>query len=108
MISWIKNYSFLLALILMMALHAVAQVETGSIAGTITDQSGAVVPNATVVAKNLGTNAARSTVSNSVGLYQLSGLVPATYEVSVSSSSFKPFAAKVQVTVGAHVSLDGG
>ncbi len=85
---------------------ALAQVESGQISGTVTDQSGAVIPNATVSAKNLGTNAVRSTMTNAAGLFQLTGLAPATYEIGVSAGSFKPFKAKAEVTVGAHVSLD--
>lgn len=83
-----------------------AQVETGQISGTVTDQSGALLPNATVSAKNLGTNAVRTTQSSASGLYQLSGLAPANYEVTVNSGSFKPFTAKVEVTVGGHVTVD--
>lgn len=86
---------------------AMAQVETGQISGTVTDQSGAVVPKADVTARNLGTNAMRTTQTSDTGLYLLGGLAPATYEVTVRSASFKPFVAKVEVTVGAHVTLDG-
>jgi len=83
-----------------------AQVESGQIAGVVTDQSGAVIADAAVVAKNLGTNAVRSTRTNGAGLYQLTGLEPATYLVNVTAGSFKPFSAKVEVTVGGRVTLD--
>jgi len=83
-----------------------AQVETGQISGTAADQSGAAVANAKVTAKNLGTNAVRTTQSSDTGFYQITGLAPATYEVTVSAGSFKPFTGKVEVTVGARATLD--
>lgn len=83
-----------------------AQVNLGEIAGTVTDPSGAVVPGSTVSVKNIGTNAVRTTTASSSGTYQITGLEPATYEVTVSSTSFKPFVARVEVTVGGHVTLD--
>ena len=52
--------------------------ETGDIAGTVTDPTGAVVPNATVTIRNLGTNAARSVTTSSSGRYVVTGLQPAT------------------------------
>ena len=85
---------------------AFAQVETGQIAGTVMDQTGAAVPNATVAIRNLSTNSGRNTVSSETGAYLVPGLEPAIYQVSVNSNSFQPFVAKVEVTVGGHVILD--
>jgi hypothetical protein len=84
---------------------AFGQVEAGSVAGTVTDQSGAMVTGATVIVKNLGTNAARITQSSATGDYTVVGLEPATYKVTVSAGGFKPFTARVEVTVGRHVTL---
>ena len=85
---------------------ASAQVETGQIAGTVMDLTGAAVPNAAVTIKNLSTNTARNTVTSESGTYLVPGLEPAIYQVTVSSNSFKSFVAKVEVTVGGHVTLD--
>jgi hypothetical protein len=85
---------------------ASAQVEAGQIAGIVTDQSGAIVPGATIMIKNVGTNAVRTAVSSAEGLYLVPGLEPAEYQVTVSSASFKPFVAKVEVTVGGHLTVD--
>lgn len=103
--TW-RGVASLCALIFLCAGLLSAQVETGQIAGTVTDQSEAVVPNATVTARNLGTNAERSTQSSATGLYKIAGLEPATYTVTVHADGFKPFTAKVEVTVGARISLD--
>ncbi len=83
-----------------------AQLETGQIAGTVTDQTGAAVPGAIVDVKNLSTNTVRNTVSSSTGAYLVLGLEPAIYQVTVSSNNFKAFVGKVEVTVGGHATLD--
>ena len=83
-----------------------AQIEAGQIVGSVADQSGAVVPNATISATNIGTNATRTTQSSDTGLYQLTGLPPATYRVTISAPSFKTYIANVEVTVGGRSSLD--
>jgi hypothetical protein len=92
--------------ILLTVTAAIAQVESGQISGTVLDQSGAVVTGANIVVKNLGTNATRTVHSSANGSYTVAGLSPAHYEVTVTSSSFKPYIAEVEVTVGGHVSLD--
>jgi len=85
---------------------ALAQVETGVIAGTVTDQSGAVIAGANVTVKSLETNAERKVRSSPTGAFSVTGLLPAHYQVTIASGSFKPFTAKAEVTVGAHVSID--
>ncbi len=95
------------ATILLGALAASAhQVETGQIAGAVTDPSGAIVPGATVTVRNLATNEERTATSNGSGLYVVTGLEPATYQVTINSGNFQPFTARAEVTVGSHVTLD--
>ena len=94
------------ALALFGAGAAWSQVESGQISGTVTDQAGALVPGATVAAKNLGTNAERSTISTQSGSYTLTGLEPANYELTVNAGNFKPYTAHVEVTVGARITVD--
>ena len=85
---------------------AAAQVDSGLIAGTVTDQSGAVVTDAVVTVVNLNTNAERTTHTSSSGAFQIPALEPATYQVTITSSNFKPFTAKAEVTVGGHITVD--
>jgi hypothetical protein len=85
---------------------ALAQLESGQIAGTVLDPTGAVVTNAAVAVRNVDTNAERNTVSSSTGAFLLPGLTPGHYVVTVTSGSFKPYTAKVEVAVGAHVTID--
>ncbi len=78
--------------LLILALSAaqfVASAQTGgSITGDITDQSGAFVPTASVVATNTATNLARSTTTNSSGLYSFPDLMPGMYTVKVKAPGF--------------------
>jgi hypothetical protein len=83
-----------------------AQVETGQLAGSVTDPSGALVPGAAVTVINVGTNAKRTDTTSNTGAYKFTGLEPATYQITIHATSFQPYTAKVEVTVGGHVTLD--
>jgi hypothetical protein len=62
---------------------------TGALTGTVTDQSGKSVPNATVTIANSGTNQERSTITGADGVYKFSLLPPATYRVRFAAAGFK-------------------
>ena len=97
---------FLLVLPVSFSPLAFGQIETGSIAGTVTDQSGAAVAGAVLTVKSFATNRERTTRSSDSGTYAVVGLAPATYEVSATAKSFKPSLSEVEVTVGGHATLD--
>ncbi len=61
----------------------------GTITGEVKDQSGALVPNAAVTVTNAATNLARSTESNSAGIYSFPGLIPGTYHVKATAPGFQ-------------------
>ena len=61
---------------------------SGNITGTVTDQSGAAVPNATVLVTNTDTGVSRTLTANGDGLYTATFLLPGHYEVIASASSF--------------------
>lgn len=61
----------------------------GSISGTVTDPSGAAVPDATVTATNVQTSAVRGASSNASGVYSITNLEPGTYNVKVSKAGFR-------------------
>src|SRR5690348_4703495 len=66
---------------------AFAQSTTdGAIGGTVYDANGAVVPNATVVVHNNGTNAEQRVTTDVSGYYRVRQLQPATYTVTVNST----------------------
>jgi outer membrane receptor protein involved in Fe transport len=83
-----------------------AQTETGTITGTITDPTGAVVPDAKVTARNVATNAVRVVTTNTAGTYIVSNLIPADYLVIVEAGGFTTQQRAVNVTVGARVGQD--
>ena len=71
------------------AAAAHAQLTTSDILGTVTDATGAVVPNAVVTVRNLGTNDTRTGKTDSSGTYTFSLLQPGHYTIRVESPGFK-------------------
>src|SRR3954471_15738107 len=65
------------------------QVATAELSGTVTDSTGAAVPNAKVIATNVATNIERSTVTGSTGNYIVPLLQPGEYVLSVEASGFR-------------------
>jgi hypothetical protein len=63
---------------------------TAGLTGTVTDPSGAVVPNVTVTLTNSDTNQARTTTANGDGVYKFSLIPPGNYKVNFVASGFKP------------------
>jgi uncharacterized membrane protein len=104
--TFLRYFVYSLAVLILCGVVAMAQVETGQISGTVVDTSGAVVSGANVTVKNLSTNAQRTTMSSDTGAFKVVGLEPSIYLITVTSSSFKPYDAKAEVTVGGHVTLN--
>jgi hypothetical protein len=73
--------------------------ETGIITGTISDATGAVIPNATITITNPATGAARTTTANAEGLFSAPALPPGDYEVRAEVQGFRTVVR--QATVGA-------
>jgi len=96
----------LLAAVLFAYRPAWSQAETGSVNGTVTDSTGAVIPGATVTAKSVATGAERTTTSGASGGYLIQELLPGLYDVTVTSGNFSPFTARVEVTVGGKATVD--
>lgn len=85
LLSRVGALSLLLAAL---TLPAFAQTNKGTIKGTVTDQNGGVVQNATVTVTNVGTNAERTVSTGNDGTYEVPLLDPGTYKVSVKAPSF--------------------
>ena len=79
----------LLALMMAFAIPVLAQTDTGIISGRITDSSGAVVPNAQIIATQTATNVDTASAADADGIYRLPGLRDGPYKLAVSAPGFK-------------------
>ncbi len=80
---------------------------TGTIAGTVTDTSGAIVPNATVVITDTDTGAVRNLTTNADGAYNVTFLQPGHYEVVLGGGGFGKVDRKnLNLTVGQILTID--
>jgi len=66
-----------------------AAQDTGSITGTVTDKTGAVIPNVQVVVSNTSAGLVRTTATNAQGDYLVAGLPAGKYDVLTTASGFK-------------------
>jgi hypothetical protein len=103
----------LLLLGLALAAPLLAQTFYGSIVGTVTDDSGAIVPEASVTLSNLGTSERRELSTDALGNYQFVNLVPGRYRLDVAKTGFRRLTrdeilVEVQNTVRFDVSLTVG
>src|SRR5687767_8846252 len=82
----------LIVVVLLTVVTAVVWADvTGTITGIVTDPSGAVVPNAEVVAVNTGTNAQFRVMSDQQGAYFLRALPVGVYNLTTTIAGFKKF-----------------
>jgi hypothetical protein len=75
-----------LSLLVLFTIPLIAQ-STATLRGTVTDQTGAVLPNAKITARNQATGIERSTASDATGNYQIAALPVGTYDVQVSAAN---------------------
>src|SRR5256885_536550 len=87
-----KSRICLISLIVMLCtLTALAQVQNGQFAGTVTDPSGAAVPNAKVTITNQATNLSVTIMTTATGTYTANQLPIGTYKLTVEATGFKTF-----------------
>src|SRR4029450_5227866 len=84
--------AFLLAPILVEGLNA--QVLYGSVGGTVTDQSGAIVPGATVTITNVQTGKTREAISDDAGNYSIPNVLEGRYDLGVQMTGFRSYLEK--------------
>lgn len=99
--------SFSISLLSLFLLIAVApksllaqSLTSGDVVGTVTDPTGAAVPNANVTIKSQETGAAQIATTNATGAYRFALLNPGSYEISVNASGFQTVQQSVSVSVG--------
>src|SRR5437867_10717764 len=104
MLSWLAIGIFMTVY---PARPASGQVLYGSMVGTLTDQTGAMVPKATVTVTNTSTGLSRQTTTNEAGYYSVPNLLEGVYDLSVSASGFKPYVQKgISVSINAVTRVD--
>ena len=90
-LSWCRKRVALSAAALTLIFTPVlfGQANTGTILGTVTDSSGAAVPNCKITVRNTGTDVAKDVRTDSSGNYRVSYLLPGVYEVLAEAPNFK-------------------
>ncbi|MGA3098154.1 MAG: TonB-dependent receptor [Bryobacteraceae bacterium] len=87
----LKHKGAMFALLLVFAVSAWAQLDTGTIAGRVSDATGAVVANAQISIVQTDTNFETLSQTNEEGLYRAQSLRPGPYRVTVTAPGFKRF-----------------
>ncbi len=99
--TWIRCLAACAAIVAFSAAAAAQTAATGTIEGVVTDTTGAVIPGATVVVKNVETNLSRELTTDETGRYRATALQPGIYEVSVALAGFEAApVGNVRVLVG--------
>src|SRR6202521_1876669 len=94
-------------IILLVSGRIYPQVAGGTLSGTVTDQSGAVIPTTQISIKNTATGITRTVTTDPAGLYTAPNLLPGTYEITATASGFTTeVQTGVTLTVGAQQVLN--
>lgn len=89
--SWLRPYAagmLMLALLTFVVPSAFAQQLTGTLSGTVYDQSGAVIPGSSVVLKNQSSGDVRTTTADATGHFVITAVQPANYSITISANGF--------------------
>jgi hypothetical protein len=77
-------------LLILTSIHLNAQAVFGNIVGTVTDPTGAVIPNATVTVTDTSKGISQTVQSNASGSFEVTRLIPDTYTVKAEAQGFAP------------------
>src|ERR1043165_3159023 len=95
-----------LSLVVLFALPAYSQSNYASLSGTVFDPQQRVLAGGSVQLVSENTGASRSAVTNELGSFQITGLLPGDYKVSVQASGFATLNQKITLEVGQSMTLD--
>jgi outer membrane receptor protein involved in Fe transport len=94
-------------LLLAVAAGAAAQIATGTLAGSVRDQTGAALAGVTITVRSAATGASRTVTTDAQGRYRISAIEPGDYEVRAELSSFRTAVRTgIVVTVGGTTDAD--
>lgn len=104
---WQFATTMLVLAVLSPSVFAQATISYAQLNGTVLDPNDAAVQDASVSARDVGTNQTYNTTTNQAGFYFMPNLPPGTYEVSITSDGFAKFVQKeMTLTVGATATLN--
>ena len=107
--GWLTSGGLTLILIVMLSLCAssLKAQSFGSISGTVTDSTGAVVRGASVTVTNVGTNDKQIALTGTSGEYRFVNIIPAQYKLDVQAKGFERFEQQsLTVQVGTTITVD--
>jgi hypothetical protein len=104
--TWLQMFTMILALFGCTAAATAQGRAEGSIAGTVTDETKALLPGVTVTATNPATGFTRETVTDGRGAFNLPALAPGMYDLTAMLTGFGSYRRSVTVTVGSEVTLE--
>jgi hypothetical protein len=81
------------------------QITSGTVSGVVRDESGGVIPGATVTLTNRSTGLSRSITTDASGAFTVPGLLPGPYEAKAALEGFQPAAEQFELTVAATASI---
>jgi carboxypeptidase family protein len=98
----------LAAAVQLFTVNSLAQSTFGQFVGTVKDPSGAVIPGCMITAKNLGTSATRTAITDETGSYTMVNLEPGDYEITMEAPGFqKVTRTNLQLLARQTVRVDG-
>ncbi|MGH9397887.1 MAG: carboxypeptidase-like regulatory domain-containing protein, partial [Terriglobia bacterium] len=109
----LRSWVLLSVALVLLPAALMAQSYFGDIVGTVTDPTGAAIPNAVITVTNSQTGAVFHTTANSYGYYAVRALIPDVYSVKVSTKGFQstvvtPVKIEVAQTVTVNATLKVG
>ena len=87
--NWLRGTALGFLAVPLLSLLLAQSAGTGALTGTLTDSSGAAIPNATVTVSNQDTNQERTVKTGIDGVYRVALLSPGTYKVKIVANGFK-------------------
>jgi Carboxypeptidase regulatory-like domain len=100
-----RRLGLLCSLVAFLSSPLLAQISTGTINGTVTDQSAGVLVKAVVTVTNKGTGAVRTTQTGTDGGFSVPSLQAGDYDVLIEAQGFQPTVTTIVVTTGATTSV---
>src|SRR5437764_14124725 len=102
-----QGKAVVVGLLVIFTLPACLRAQTASMEGTITDSTGARIPNAKITAQNVDTGEARTVQTDESGVYRITNLNPGVYDIRVEHASFNAVVySRIPLSVDQVLTLD--